>query len=842
MAATSWMNKQIGGYRLTQFLDQGGMGIVYKGEKIETLASPEQPQIVAVKLVKKNDIDDTERFFTEIKNLERLSNQPNIVKVHDWGRIGGTLFITMDYYPGGTLGDFMQKRRQISSDRLVSILKDIATGLDAAHSKEIIHRDIKPANVLFDEGQKTAYLSDFGLARHLRFDPTRTSKEVMIGTWIYMAPELFDEQPATRSSDLYSFGVLAYDFLTGFPIQRETSSQVKILNWHRNPRKVLLSEIKQLGISKAVALTVDRMISVDPELRFASAAEFVTCLEQAFYFPEETERLLLSTKGRARPYQSEVKDAFANDGEAGTEIPANDPMDKETRKAPVFEADEMIPKFKITAFYPERVKTNKAYTLLAFAYLSDPQTWQRIQEVVKKYGDRLDSPLKQTSETVSVFVEDTISLTFIPEIDGVVFEPRQQTVLWPPGSEGYRQVTFHFQTPRVLRDRLEGEICVYYKALALGRIPLQIEIGGETHKRLHSELDNFSTVFLSYAHKDHRVMKTILPTIKALSEVVYIDCESLRSGDQWNERLREMIKESNIFQLLWSKNSARSPFCQQEWAYALTLVDQKPPRFIRPVYWSEKLDPEPPPELTSFHFVHIPIHFQTSTRPSVYYWAAALVGLLIVIATGLWYISGPNDSEETTLSTATTLEADALPTFTSAPTLTPTATLTPSDTPTSSNTPTAAVTPTATSSNTPTPTFTLTRVSPTLNVPFSYLITGNLYVSELITNKSYRHCLDSGICERLPNNSIYPLPQYENEPVVNVTWSAASEYCFAYGWRLITPMEWEKLPNKGAIREWLDVEETMDQPVVIGSPSYPADRIPMDQSSNDLGFRCVLGG
>lgn len=842
MAATSWMNKQIGVYRLTQFLDQGGMGIVYKGEKIETLASSEQPQIVAVKLVKQNDIDNIERFFTEIKNLERLSNQPNIVKVHDWGRISGVLFITMDYYPGGTLGDLMQKRRQLSPDRLVSILKDIATGLDAAHSKEIIHRDIKPANVLFDEGQKTAYLSDFGLAKHLRFDPTRTSKEVMIGTWIYMAPELFDEHPATRFSDLYSFGVLAYDFLTGFPIKRKVSSYAKILTWHQNPRKPLLSEIEQLGISKAVALTVDRMISVDPELRFASAAEFVAYLEQAFYSPEETERLLQSTKGPARPYQSMVKDAFASDGESGTEIPANDLMDKETRKAPVFEADETIPKFKITAFYPERVKANNAYTLLAFAYLSDPQTWQRIQEVVKKYGDRLDSPLKQTSETVSAFIEDNISLTFIPEIDGVVFEPRQQTVLWPPGSEGYRQVAFHFQTPRVLRDRLEGEICVYYKALALGKIPLQIEIGRETYKRVHSELDNFSKVFLSYSHKDHRVMKTILPTIKALSEVVYIDCESLRSGDKWNERLHEMIRESNIFQLLWSKNSAISPSCQQEWAYALTLVSEKPPRFIRPVYWSKKIDPEPPPELKVFQFVHIPIHFQTSVRPPV--WVAVLVVLLIAIA-GLWYIFLPNDSEGTALSTVV-LATDTLPaptstlTFTSTATLTvtPSGTATPTLTPTSSTTATASITP----SYTPTFTPTATKASPTLNVPFSYLITGHLYVSDLITNKSYRHCLESGICERLPNNSIYPLPQYENEPVVNVTWPAASEYCFAYGWRLITPSEWIKLLDKGAHREWLDAEETTGQPVVIGSPSYPADSMPMDQSSDDLGFRCVLGG
>jgi serine/threonine protein kinase len=818
VAATSWINKQIGGYRLTKFLDQGGMGVVYKGEKIETFASPEQPQIVAVKLVKQADVDNTERFFTEIKNLERLSNQPNIVKVHDWGRIGGVLFITMDYYPGGTLGDLMQKRQQISPDRLVSILKDVATGLDAAHSKEIIHRDIKPANVLFDEGQQTAYLSDFGLAKHLRFDPTRTSEKVMIGTWIYMAPELFDEQPASRLSDLYSFGVLAYDFLTGFPIKRKVSSYAKILNWHQSPHKRLLSEIEQLGISKAVALTVNKMISVDPELRFASASEFVDCLEQAFHYPEETERLLQSTKGSARPYQSMAKDG--SDSENGTELPPNELMDKETRKAPVFEADTTIPKFKITAFYPERVKANKAYTLLAFAYLSDPQTWQRIQEVVKKYGDRLDGSLKQTSETVSVFIEDNISLTFIPEIDGVVFEPRQQTVLWPPGSEGYRQVAFHFQTPRVLPDRLEGEICVYYKALALGKIPLHIEIGGENNKRVPSELHNFNKVFLSYSHKDHQVMKTILQTIKVLTEIVYIDCESLRAGDRWNERLQEMIKESNIFQLLWSKNSAISPYCQQEWTYALTLVDEKPPRFICPVYWSEKIDPEPPPELRDYQFAHIPLHFQTSARPPIYYWAAVL---LIVTAAGLWYIFRSNDPETTALSTAV-LAADTLPAPTS--TLTFTSTATPSITPSY----TLTFTPTA------------TKASPTLNVPFSYLITGHLYVSDLITNKSYRYCLESGSCERLPNNSIYPLPQHENEPVVNVTWSAASEYCLAYGWRLMMPMEWEKLPNKGAIREWLDAEATTGQPVVIGSPSYPADRVPMDQSSNDLGFRCVLGG
>ncbi len=111
-------------------------------------------------------------------------------------------------------------------------------------------------------------------------------------------------------------------------------------------------------------------------------------------------------------------------------------------------------------------------------------------------------------------------------------------------------------------------------------------------------------IFISYSHRDTDIVKNCKKAYEALGHNVLIDFETLRSGQKWNAELMHMIERANIFQLFWSENSSQSKYCRQEWQHALQL--NRGEGFIRPVYWKEPI-PEPPPELSDFHFDYIPL-------------------------------------------------------------------------------------------------------------------------------------------------------------------------------------------------------------------------------------------
>ena len=108
-------------------------------------------------------------------------------------------------------------------------------------------------------------------------------------------------------------------------------------------------------------------------------------------------------------------------------------------------------------------------------------------------------------------------------------------------------------------------------------------------------------IFISYSHKDTDIVLAFKKVHKATGYDVLIDIDNLRSGQEWNPTLLNMIDNADIFQLFWSENSKKSKYCKQEWEYALKRTSEG---FIRPVYWKSPL-PKPPKELSKFHFEHV---------------------------------------------------------------------------------------------------------------------------------------------------------------------------------------------------------------------------------------------
>jgi serine/threonine-protein kinase len=209
-------------YEITSHLGTGGMGEVYQATDSKLGRS------VAIKLLPEaitHDYERAARFEREARVLASL-NHPNIAAIHGIEESGGRKFLVMELVSGETLAERI-KRGPMSVDETLPIAKQIAEGLEAAHEKGIIHRDLKPANIKITPQDRVKVL-DFGLAKafagevaemNLSNSPTlsmaSTKAGVILGTAAYMSPEQAKGRPADARSDIWAFGVVVFEMLTG---------------------------------------------------------------------------------------------------------------------------------------------------------------------------------------------------------------------------------------------------------------------------------------------------------------------------------------------------------------------------------------------------------------------------------------------------------------------------------------------------------------------------------------------------------------------------------------------------------------------------------------------------
>ncbi len=157
--------------------------------------------------------------------IAQLSH-PNIVQVHDAGVHEQCYYLVMEYLRGGDLN--RRLKRGLHMQAAISVVKDIARGLDTAHAKGFVHRDIKPENILFRE-DGSAVLSDFGIARMISTDASITRHGTVVGTPQYMSPEQAAGRALDGRSDIYSLGVVFYRMLTGeVPFKADSAIAVGI--------------------------------------------------------------------------------------------------------------------------------------------------------------------------------------------------------------------------------------------------------------------------------------------------------------------------------------------------------------------------------------------------------------------------------------------------------------------------------------------------------------------------------------------------------------------------------------------------------------------------------------
>jgi serine/threonine-protein kinase len=210
--------EQFGQYVVEAELGRGGQAVVYRARQTTTHRD------VALKVFDElEDAGKLARFRREAIAAARVDD-PRIVTVFESGDVEGVPFIAMRLVPGPSLGELVARAGPLPPARALAILEDVASAVDAAHQHGLVHRDIKPANVLLDLDDR-AYLSDFGVAR-LEDLPGLTRRGDWLGTVEYVSPEQADGHPATAASDIYAFGVLAYEVLCGRPpfVHRQASA------------------------------------------------------------------------------------------------------------------------------------------------------------------------------------------------------------------------------------------------------------------------------------------------------------------------------------------------------------------------------------------------------------------------------------------------------------------------------------------------------------------------------------------------------------------------------------------------------------------------------------------
>jgi serine/threonine protein kinase len=267
-------------YRVERELGVGGMATVYLAQDLK------HDRPVAIKVLNQAVAHSLgpERFLREIHIVARLQH-PHILGLIDSGEAGGMLFYVMPYVPGESLRTRLAREGELPIAEAVWILREIADALCHAHGHQIIHRDIKPENVLF--AARHALVADFGIARAVTEAATAgpiTGTGIVVGSAAYMAPEQASSDPhLDHRADIYAFGVLAYEVLTGVP-PFTAPGPVQLVAAHMTRQPDPLTRHRP-AIPERLEEMVLRCLAKRPADRYQRAEDIVALLDELLTGP-----------------------------------------------------------------------------------------------------------------------------------------------------------------------------------------------------------------------------------------------------------------------------------------------------------------------------------------------------------------------------------------------------------------------------------------------------------------------------------------------------------------------------------------------------------------------------
>jgi hypothetical protein len=305
------------GHRIEAVVGRGGMGVVYRATQLDL------DRTVALKVVAPELLDEErarERFLQESR-LAAAIDHPHVIPFYYAGEEDGVPYLAMRFVAGDDGRTLVRREGPIEPQRAARIVAQVAGALDAAHAAGLVHRDVKPANVLLGPDDH-AYLSDFGLSRHVRSISGVTATGQWVGTLDYVAPEQIRGGTVDARTDVYALGCVLHFLLTGvIPFPRE-GDEAKL--WaHLTEPPPLPSEH---GAPPAFDPVIRRALAKSPDDRYQSAGDLGRAAEAAAAGRDVEEPERVVARGDAAPVEPPTRESPQRDGEsaaaATTRLPA----------------------------------------------------------------------------------------------------------------------------------------------------------------------------------------------------------------------------------------------------------------------------------------------------------------------------------------------------------------------------------------------------------------------------------------------------------------------------------------------------------------------------------------
>jgi hypothetical protein len=262
---------------------------------------------------------------------------------------------------------------------------------------------------------------------------------------------------------------------------------------------------------------------------------------------------------------------------------------------------------QFTVYHPKEIKPAVWYDLLAYAHL--PSAFQIVESDSKtRLGPDADDYGKGRGRATQD-IKRGAEITVVPELLGCRFNPPSSSFLW---LEDWHRAEFRLQAdPDLpgfgLGGAVNGRVAFYVGPVLVAEAKIWAHLSDEADVTAADlpetpvTVDPYQAIFVSYSHKDATIVDQLERAYTVLGNEYLRDVRMLRSGEKWSPALLRKIEEADIFQLCWSHTAKKSSYVEQEWRHALGLDRSY---FIRPTYWEEPM-PEPPPELSEFHFARL---------------------------------------------------------------------------------------------------------------------------------------------------------------------------------------------------------------------------------------------
>lgn len=313
---------KFGKYEVKRELGRGAAGIIYEG------IDPFIQRPVAIKIIQKSMVNESEapdvfnRFRHEAQAAGRMTH-PNIVSIYEYGEENDISFIAMELVQGKDLKEYFDNQRRFEMPDCTNIMRQLLDALEYSHSRGVVHRDIKPSNIMITQDGQVK-VADFGIAKIESSDLTQAGD--VLGTPTYMSPEQFIGVAVDHRSDIYSAGVILYQFLAG---ERPfTGSMTSIMHKVLHQAPVPPSSLNP-NVSSTLNAVVNKAMAKRPEDRFQTAAEFWQALKLATQSShgtktEESNQESTQKLSAIRPADTDATVLLPKSDGSGTLPPDND--------------------------------------------------------------------------------------------------------------------------------------------------------------------------------------------------------------------------------------------------------------------------------------------------------------------------------------------------------------------------------------------------------------------------------------------------------------------------------------------------------------------------------------